>query len=194
MRTSQPSSAFCMYYFFIGDLNARQWQYERLTFLPHLYYFFIGDLNARRGQFEFRYSQILYRFMMIFFCEVGSSWDLRTQTHWPSALSFSFKFIGAFQQSALSYRGPRYLSASLLSSSCAAYTAGVYARLGALPIFCGVSCPICLWTERTYRLILPEIFGWSHIFTGPPFRLFYDDLKARLRQFELRYILISFSN
>ncbi len=38
---------------------------------------------------------------------------------------------------------------SLLSSSCAECTADWYARLGALPIFCNVSCPVFLWNEHT---------------------------------------------
>ncbi len=34
-------------------------------------------------------------FFFFFFCEVGPSWDLRTQAHWPIALYLSFKFVGA---------------------------------------------------------------------------------------------------
>ncbi len=52
---------------------------------------------------------------------------------------------------------------SLLSSSCAAYTADWCARLWALPAFCNVSCPD-LWTEHAYQLVPPDIVGWSHTF------------------------------
>ncbi len=42
---------------------------------------------------------------------------------------------------------------SSLFSSCAACTADWYARLGALPTFYNVSCPVYLWTEHSYQLV-----------------------------------------
>ncbi len=53
---------------------------------------------------------------------------------------------------------------SLLFSSCAACTADWYARLGALPTFRNVSCPVYLWTEHTYQLVPLDTVGWSHTF------------------------------
>ncbi len=53
---------------------------------------------------------------------------------------------------------------SLLFSSCAAYNADWYARLGAQPTLCNVSCTIYLWTKHTYRLVPPKIIGGSHTF------------------------------
>ncbi len=53
---------------------------------------------------------------------------------------------------------------SKLSSSCAAFTADWYSCLGALPTFCNVSCPVYLWTERTYQLVPSDTVGWSHTF------------------------------
>ncbi len=48
-----------------------------------------------------------------FFCEVGPCWDLRTQAHWPIALSLSFKFIWGYLGVQPPYRGPWSHSASL---------------------------------------------------------------------------------
>ncbi len=62
---------------------------------------------------------------------------------------------------------------SLLSSSCAAYNADWHAQLGALPTFCNVSCPVYLWTKHTYRLVPPEIIGWSHTFHRLPITVFF---------------------
>ncbi len=54
---------------------------------------------------------------------------------------------------------------SVLSSFCAAYNnADWYVRLGDLPTFCNVSCPVYLRTKLTYRLVSPEVIGWSHTF------------------------------
>ncbi len=49
---------------------------------------------------------------------------------------------------------------SLVSSSCAAFIADWYARLGALSTFCNVSCPVYLWTVRTYQLVPSNTVGW----------------------------------
>ncbi len=53
---------------------------------------------------------------------------------------------------------------SFLSSSCAAYTANWYERLGALPPFCNVSCPVYLRTEHIYWLVAADAVGWSYTF------------------------------
>ncbi len=57
---------------------------------------------------------------------------------------------------------------SVLSSSCAAFTADWYASLGALPTFCNVSCPVYWWIEHIYQLIPPDTGGWSHTFYSLP--------------------------
>ncbi len=53
---------------------------------------------------------------------------------------------------------------SLLSSSCTTYTADWYVQSRALPAFCNISCPVYSWIEHTYRLVSPDIVGWSHTF------------------------------
>ncbi len=61
---------------------------------------------------------------------------------------------------------------SLLSSSCAACTVDWCARLGSLPTFYNISCPVYLWTEHTYHLVPPDTVGWSILFTDFLFCLF----------------------
>ncbi len=60
---------------------------------------------------------------------------------------------------------------SLLSSSCAACTVDWYARLGVLPTFCNVSCPVYLWTEHTYQLVPLDTVGtfWFAVSDKWPF-------------------------
>ncbi len=48
---------------------------------------------------------------IFFFCEVGSSWDSRSQAHWPMALSLSFKFIDGYSSVQLPYQGLQFCSA-----------------------------------------------------------------------------------
>ncbi len=69
----------------------------------------------------------------------------------PRSASLPFPTSGFHIECALMFPFLHRISCSrefLLSSSCAAYTADWYARLGALPTFCNVSCPVYLWTEH----------------------------------------------
>ncbi len=68
---------------------------------------------------------------------------------WQSRRSafLSFPTPGIYIERVLTFPSLYHISSmrnSLLSSSCAAYNANLYAQLGALPTFCNVSCPIYL--------------------------------------------------